>query len=162
MKYFTLAAGLLSLGVANAQEVSTDGSCGNNGVTCQGSEFGNCCSPYGWVSQFNSHAWNLLINRKVRLLKRSLRYWMPTQVRHMQRQQQWPVHKAHQLYSCSSNIDSLVRRSCINTDKKGVHRCSVRQHEWRRDMPGIRFWRLLLQQWMVWKHRTILWNWMSG
>lgn len=54
MKYFTLAAGLLSLGVANAQKVSTDGSCGSNDVTCQGSEFGNCCSPYGWVCLLNS------------------------------------------------------------------------------------------------------------
>jgi hypothetical protein len=52
MKYFTLAAGLLTLGVAQAQSVSTDGSCGGSGkVTCKGSEFGNCCSQYGWVCQ---------------------------------------------------------------------------------------------------------------
>ena len=27
--------------------ISTDGSCGD-GTTCQGSEFGDCCSQYGW------------------------------------------------------------------------------------------------------------------
>jgi hypothetical protein len=52
MKYLTLAAGLLSLGSALAQKVSTDGSCGGSGsITCQGSAFGNCCSQYGWVSR---------------------------------------------------------------------------------------------------------------
>ncbi|KAH7411791.1 hypothetical protein DE146DRAFT_254643 [Phaeosphaeria sp. MPI-PUGE-AT-0046c] len=55
MKYFVLAAGLLSLGLAHAQEVSTDGSCGKNSVTCQGSEFGNCCSQYGWCGSSNDH-----------------------------------------------------------------------------------------------------------
>jgi hypothetical protein len=50
MKYLTLAAGLLSLGSALAQKVSTDGACGGSGsITCQGSTFGNCCSQYGWV-----------------------------------------------------------------------------------------------------------------
>jgi hypothetical protein len=52
MKYLTLAAGLLSLGSALAQSVSTEGNCGGSGsITCQGSGFGNCCSQYGWVSQ---------------------------------------------------------------------------------------------------------------
>jgi hypothetical protein len=52
MKYLTLAAGLLSLGSALAQSVSTEGNCGGSGsITCKGSEFGNCCSQYGWVSQ---------------------------------------------------------------------------------------------------------------
>jgi hypothetical protein len=51
MKYLTLAAGLLSLGSALAQKVSTDGACGGSGsITCQGSAFGSCCSQYGWVS----------------------------------------------------------------------------------------------------------------
>jgi hypothetical protein len=52
MKYLTLAAGLLSLGSVLAQTVSTEGDCGGSGsITCQGSEFGNCCSQYGWVSK---------------------------------------------------------------------------------------------------------------
>jgi hypothetical protein len=52
MKYLTLAAGLLSLGSALAQSVSTEGNCGGSGsITCQGSGFGNCCSQYGWVGE---------------------------------------------------------------------------------------------------------------
>lgn len=51
MKYLTLAAGLFSLGLAQAQKVSSDGSCGGStSITCKGSGFGDCCSQYGWVS----------------------------------------------------------------------------------------------------------------
>lgn len=34
---------------APSTPTSVDGACaGDDGVTCQGSEFGNCCSQYGW------------------------------------------------------------------------------------------------------------------
>ncbi|KAH3955534.1 hypothetical protein HBI56_018940 [Parastagonospora nodorum] len=56
MKYLTLAAGLLSLGLAQAQKVSTDGSCGgSSSVTCKGSGFGDCCSQYGWCGSSIDH-----------------------------------------------------------------------------------------------------------
>ncbi|RYP08248.1 hypothetical protein DL764_001982 [Monosporascus ibericus] len=36
--------------------VSEDGSCGGaDGVTCVGSEFGNCCSQYGWCGSSVDH-----------------------------------------------------------------------------------------------------------
>ncbi|KAL5887568.1 hypothetical protein ACKVWC_002854 [Pyricularia oryzae] len=35
-------------------KVSTDASCGN-GVTCQGSTFGNCCSVHGWCGSTDSY-----------------------------------------------------------------------------------------------------------
>ncbi|KAM7207843.1 hypothetical protein V8F20_001885, partial [Naviculisporaceae sp. PSN 640] len=35
-------------------EVSKDGSCGN-GFTCQGSEFGDCCSEHGWCGGTSDH-----------------------------------------------------------------------------------------------------------
>ncbi|TLS31129.1 hypothetical protein PpBr36_02195 [Pyricularia pennisetigena] len=41
------AAVLLFAGLASAG-VSTDGVCNQNGNTCQGSVFGNCCSQYGY------------------------------------------------------------------------------------------------------------------
>ncbi|KAJ2905196.1 hypothetical protein MKZ38_006102 [Zalerion maritima] len=34
--------------------VSTDGTCGD-GVTCEGSEFGDCCSQYGWCGSTDGH-----------------------------------------------------------------------------------------------------------
>ncbi|KAF2191086.1 carbohydrate esterase family 4 protein [Zopfia rhizophila CBS 207.26] len=39
-------------------QVSTDGKCGSNGATCQGSEFGNCCSQYGWCGSTVDHCSN--------------------------------------------------------------------------------------------------------
>ncbi|KAL8364803.1 hypothetical protein RB595_003872 [Gaeumannomyces hyphopodioides] len=45
-----LPAILLLAGLASAATVSTSGSCGAaaGNATCQGSAFGNCCSPYGY------------------------------------------------------------------------------------------------------------------
>src|SRR5690242_6883994 len=56
MKFlYSLTAGLLSAGLASAA-VSPDGSCGGtNKYTCQGSEFGNCCSQYGWCGSSDAH-----------------------------------------------------------------------------------------------------------
>ncbi|KAH8732274.1 hypothetical protein GQ44DRAFT_602887 [Phaeosphaeriaceae sp. PMI808] len=37
-------------------KISTDGTCaGNNGFTCIGSGFGNCCSQYGWCGSTTGH-----------------------------------------------------------------------------------------------------------
>ena len=45
--YVAFAAALLS--VASAGAPSPDASCGGvNGYTCQGTQWGNCCSQYGW------------------------------------------------------------------------------------------------------------------
>ncbi|KAI6367535.1 hypothetical protein MCOR25_004899 [Pyricularia grisea] len=41
-------AGVFFLAGLVAAGVSTDGVCGQNGNTCQGSVFGNCCSQYGY------------------------------------------------------------------------------------------------------------------
>ncbi|KAL1843207.1 hypothetical protein VTJ49DRAFT_2758 [Mycothermus thermophilus] len=41
----------------NPLRVSTDGTCGN-GVTCAGSTWGNCCSPYGYCGSTNQHCGN--------------------------------------------------------------------------------------------------------
>jgi len=43
-----------STNTGSASKVSTDGTCGN-GVTCQGSTFGNCCSQYGYCGSSTDH-----------------------------------------------------------------------------------------------------------
>lgn len=64
MKFLvSLTAGLLSAGFVHAspaplekRAVSNDGSCGGTkAFTCQGSEFGNCCSQYGWCGSSAAH-----------------------------------------------------------------------------------------------------------
>src|SRR5689334_20553970 len=41
---------------AAGQEISNDGSCGGpQGLTCAGSEFGQCCSRNGWWGDSNDH-----------------------------------------------------------------------------------------------------------
>ena len=56
MKFlYSLTAGLLSAGLASAA-VSPDGSCGGtNKYTCQGSQWGSCCSQYGWCGSSDAH-----------------------------------------------------------------------------------------------------------
>ncbi|TLD21132.1 hypothetical protein PspLS_09238 [Pyricularia sp. CBS 133598] len=38
----------------SSQQVSLDGTCGN-GITCQGSGFGDCCSPNGWCGSSDAY-----------------------------------------------------------------------------------------------------------
>jgi hypothetical protein len=45
---FTTLTRTSSAAPAPTQGISTDGSCGTNSLTCLGSTFGNCCSPYGY------------------------------------------------------------------------------------------------------------------
>jgi hypothetical protein len=37
--------------------ISTDGTCGNNGTTCEGSTYGNCCSAHGYCGSTVCRCW---------------------------------------------------------------------------------------------------------
>lgn len=52
----TLSSTSTSSAIATPTAVSNDGSCGGtSGFTCQGSTFGNCCSPNGWCGSTSGY-----------------------------------------------------------------------------------------------------------
>ncbi|CAI6235830.1 unnamed protein product [Periconia digitata] len=54
--FIAFSTALLSASFAHAATVSPDGSCGGTTqYTCLNSEFGNCCSQYGWCGDSSGH-----------------------------------------------------------------------------------------------------------